>query len=153
MGEIYIAINEKNNKKYIGQAVCQLSNGRKWGSIKRWENHVKKAQKNICECRLLENAIQKYNSHNFTIIIIKECPIHELNYWEDYYIKKFDTIAPNGYNLMTGGGNGRIHSQETKNRMSLSRIGKKHSDIVKKKIGLSQKNKKIFAPKSSPKAK
>jgi len=37
-GEIYMITNTHTNKKYIGQAVCYLSNGRRWGTDKRWKN-------------------------------------------------------------------------------------------------------------------
>lgn len=143
MGEIYISVNEKNGKMYIGQAVCQFSNGRKWGAVRRWRNHVKKAERNICECRLIENAIRKHGADSFTLIIIHECPVEELNYWEEFYIRNYDTIAPKGYNLMSGGGNGRKHSDQTKLKMSITRTGKTHSELTKQRIGYSHKGKKI----------
>jgi group I intron endonuclease len=141
MGEIYMAVNTTNSKKYVGQAVCWFSNGRKWGSIKRWRNHVERSLRGICECRALENAIRKYGDESFTLLILEECPVEELNYWEDYYIREYDTIAPNGYNLMSGGGNGRIHHQETRAKMSETRTGKKHSETTKQRMSLAQMGK------------
>jgi group I intron endonuclease len=140
-GEIYMITNKKNKKKYIGQAVCFLSNGRKWGTEKRWKTHLYQADNNKCECRLLENAIRKYGSGEFDITVLIECGIHELNDLEDSYIKEIGTLFPNGYNLMTGGGNGRIHSIESKKMMSITRTGKIHTQQTKNKISESQKGK------------
>jgi len=58
-------------------------------------------------------------------------------------MEKFNSLVPNGYNLMTGGGNGRIHSESTKQKMSETRTGKKHTDITKKRISEAHKGKKI----------
>jgi group I intron endonuclease len=145
MGEIYMAVNTSNSKKYIGQAVCRFSNGRKWGATKRWKQHVARSLRGICECRALENAIRKYGDETFTLIILEECPVEELNYWEDYYIREYDTIAPNGYNLMGGGGNGRIHHQETRAKMSETRTGKKHSEVTKQRMRVAQLGKVVSA--------
>ena len=40
---------------------------------------------------------------------------------------------------MTGGGNGRRHSLETRNLMSITRTGKHHSEITKEKMSKSLK--------------
>ena len=100
-GEIY-CLTSPSGKKYVGQCVKQLSSGKKWGYIQRWKDHIRDANsKNYC--RQLNNAINKYGSENFTIEVIKECNIYELNYYEEYYIKLYNTLSPNGYNLTSGG--------------------------------------------------
>ena len=67
---------------------------------------------------------------------------------EQYYIKLFKTLWPNGYNL-TEGGDGCVHCEETRKKMSQSRSGEKnhfygkhHSDETKKKIGEKSKGRK-----------
>jgi group I intron endonuclease len=134
-GEIYIITNKINKKKYIGQAVCYLSNGRNWGSHKRWLKHIYQAITNKCECRALENAIRKYGQQSFDVNVLIECGIHELNQLEDEYINEYNTLTPNGYNLMTGGSNGRRHCLETRQKMTNTRIGKIHKQSTKDKIG------------------
>ena len=52
---------------------------------------------------------------------------------EQYYIKLFKTLWPNGYNL-TEGGDGGILCEETKRKLSNSHKGKQLSDETKKKI-------------------
>ena len=138
-GVIYLITNKINNKQYVGQAINISSNGRIWGSKRRWQKHVSMARNNKCECYVLENAIRKYDSANFIVEDIIECPIDELNINETKYINYYNTLAPNGYNLMTGGSNGRKHSEITRTKMSQTRIGKKHSEETKKKISASHK--------------
>lgn len=142
-GVIYLIENIKNNKKYIGQAVNFLSSGRKWGSEGRWKSHIKQATNGSCECRLLENAIRKYGVENFVVKDLLECKTEELNLNEIKLIEKYNTLYPNGYNLMTGGGNGRLHSEETKKLMSKSRTGKTHSELTKERIGNSNRGLKV----------
>ena len=73
---------------------------------------------------------------------------------EQYYIKFFKTLWPNGYNL-TEGGDGVIPCEETKKKMSQSRSGEKnhfygkhHSDESKRKI--SESNKELKAGEKNP---
>ena len=68
---------------------------------------------------------------------------------EQYYIKVFKTLWPNGYNL-TEGGDGVIPCEETKKKMSESRSGEKHhffgkhlSDETKQKISETKKGKQL----------
>ena len=120
-GEIY-CITSPSDKKYIGQCVKKLSNGKNWGYIQRWRDHIRDSTgKNYC--RLLNNAIKKYGSKSFKIEVIKECNISELNYYEEYYIKLFNSMTPNGYNLTSGGSN-CFQSDETRQLKRESMIGK-----------------------------
>lgn len=141
-GTIYLITNIINGKMYIGQTVNYLSNGKKWGVINRWKKHVKNSENENPECRLIGSAIKKYGKDNFSIQELIICNIEHLNYYEYDFINLYNTLSPNGYNLISGGKNGRFHSEETKKLMSLTRTGKKHSEETKIKIGLSHKNKK-----------
>lgn len=140
-GVIYKITNIQNKKLYIGQAVNYTTDGRKWGSKRRWKSHIYRAKSNKCECRLLENAIRKYGEDSFIIEDIQDCKITELNYYENKYVEEFNSISPNGYNLMEGGGNGRRHHITTRNKMSKTRTGKKHSKETKDLISKAHKNK------------
>lgn len=143
-GVIYVATNRKNGKQYVGQAVSHLAgSGRAWGSNRRWQKHVKCAQSGKTECRLLECAIRKYGPESFTVEDVLECDISDLNQGEIDFIEKLNTLAPHGYNLMTGGGNGRHHSLETRKKISVVGKGRIHSDETKKKIGLGNSGKTV----------
>ena len=136
-GEIY-CLTSPSGKKYVGQCVKQLSSGKKWGYIQRWKDHIRDANsKNYC--RKLNNAINKYGSENFTIEVIKECNIYELNYYEEHYIKLYNTLSPNGYNLTSGGSICR-QSEETQILKRKSMIGKNVGKIFPKRQRLREED-------------
>ena len=79
---IYKITNKQNGKAYIGQSIhCG----------KRLDEHCKGNQ-------LIDEVIQVEGIENFTFEILKEVNKQELSIWEDYYILKYNTIFPNGYN-------------------------------------------------------
>lgn len=79
---IYKITNKNNGKSYIGQSIhCG----------KRLDEHCKGEQ-------LIDNVIQIEGVSNFTFNVLKEVDKSELSYWEDYYIIKYNTMFPNGYN-------------------------------------------------------
>lgn len=55
---------------------------------------------------------------------------------ESYYIEKFNTLIPHGYNINPNGGNFSNNklSEETKRKMSQSHKGKKHNEETKEKL-------------------
>lgn len=65
---------------------------------------------------------------------------------EIYYINKYNSIVPNGYNLRGGGNNGGKHNEETKKKISETlknrtdivrnnhQLGKPHTEEEKNKI-------------------
>lgn len=125
-GIIYLITNIKNKKKYVGASFGTLSN--------RWKWHLSKAHINKKKGSLAE-AILKYGSENFTKRIIKRS--NELSKDERLYIKRYNTIAPDGYNLATGGigyGNlGRKISIDGKKFKNLKEASK-HFNISYKKF-------------------
>lgn len=141
-GEIYLLTNKNNNKRYVGQALAYLADGRKNGAAKRFEIHVKRAENN-CQtgCRVLEAAIRKYGAAAFRVEVLLQCNREELNFYEDKFVEAYNTRVPNGYNLLSGGGNGRVHSEETRAKMSATRTGKTHSTETKKRMSDTSKGK------------
>ena len=94
MKAIYKITNNINNKVYIGQSV---------DPNKRFQSHISRS-KNPVEDRdgsALHWAMHKYGIDNFTMEI--------LGWYEDYnekekeFIKKYNSISPNGYNILKGG--------------------------------------------------
>ena len=86
---IYIITNDINNKVYIGQ-----SNDPKY----RFNQHCRPNNDNS----LIDLAIQKYGKEHFTMSIL-EGPIRNYNEREKYYILKYNSLRPNGYNILEGG--------------------------------------------------
>ena len=108
MGYIYVVQNKVNNKKYIGQSQQKDINS-------RWSSH--KNLKHNTVGQILLNAYKKYGIDNFTYKIICICFDEDTNKYEKEYIKKYNTIYPNGYNLLQGGDNHK-HNEYTKKIIS-----------------------------------
>lgn len=119
------------DKVYIGQTTGDLST-RLQGHFYKSENGFKYA---------ISEAIRKYGQTHFTIEEIDSAKtLEELNEKEVYWIAFYNSIAPHGYNLCSGGKNFKM-SDETKKKMSEAGKGKipwnvgiEHSDETKKKI-------------------
>lgn len=90
---IYKITNLITNKIYIGQSIdCQ----RRW-----WEHKARAFDKNNnCFNKPLYRSIRKYGIENFLFEIIKECEPNELNEYEAYYISLYNSVIPNGYNIL-----------------------------------------------------
>lgn len=79
---IYKYTNKTNGKCYIGQSIhCG----------KRFDEHYAGGQ-------YIDQVLREEGIDNFTYEILTECNKNELDYWEDYYIAKYNSMYPNGYN-------------------------------------------------------
>lgn len=139
-GEIYLIRNKTSQKGYIGQALKEVGFTRqKWGAQGRWKSHVTEALKGSKDhCTYLNNAIRKYGEEDFEITVLCECADQEeMNQKEDEFIKQYNTMAPDGYNLREGGAKGKA-SEESRKKQSESRTGKKHSEQTKENISKGQ---------------
>ena len=120
--EIYKITNLTSGKVYVGQAVSHILNHKRYrpyGREGRFRCHISEAfstKKN--QCHYLNNAIRKYGVDDFVLELIEYCEISESNDKEFYYIKKFTSLYPYGFNLKNGGGNVFTHSEESKKRVS-----------------------------------
>lgn len=101
-----------NGEKYIGQTSNSLS--------RRHNNHKYGSKRSLID--------RKLKTHNYTLEVIDELPIEELDFAEIYYIKHFNTLSPNGLNLTEGGGGtrGKSCSEETKKMISEANSGDNH---------------------------
>ena len=116
MGFIYCITCTTNNKKYIGCTKEPDPNI-------RWKRHLS-AIKYGRGCPLLSKSVNKYglDSLKFEVLII--CFDEDLYKHEIEYIKKYNSLAPNGLNAHEGGETGGMFK------------GHKHSEETKRKIGL-----------------
>jgi len=109
----------------------------KRSSRKRWIGHCSKGS----GCLALKAAIAKYGIENFEIVeIYVAFSFEELIRAEKYFIKKFNTVSPNGYNL-TLGGEGMSPSEETRQKISASNKGRRHTEEARKKMSIAKKGK------------
>lgn len=88
---IYKITNLSNNKIYIGQSINIAA---------RWEEHLYWSSNSECP---IHRALRKYGVNKFSFEIIEECPKEELDTREIYWIKYYNSLSPNGYNLTPGG--------------------------------------------------
>lgn len=95
MTGIYCFKNLINNKCYIGQAK---------DITRRYKEHLKRFN-SFEEQSLLHKAMQKYGLENFSFFVVQECSVEELNELEKKFIKIYNSIVPNGYNITLGGYN------------------------------------------------
>ena len=125
IGYIYLIIDLTNWKKYVGQH----------------HYHLEKLDSNYHGSGRIISKIYKKRPETLKEVYLKTCYTQEeLNEWEKYYIKFYNTLWPNGYNLSEGG-EGGIMCEEIRKKMSLSHKGqiphnkgKHYSEETKKKI-------------------
>ena len=89
---IYQIKNEVTGKVYIGQS----------NDInRRWTEHKSRAfdPNNNCYHKPLYLSMRKYGLEVFTLTILEECSLEELNEREAYYIQQYNSLVPNGYNV------------------------------------------------------
>jgi group I intron endonuclease len=96
--------NTVNGKRYIGQSSCD-------DIKKRWDTHQRMRKK--CLGTAIYRAYQKYGVDKFKYQIICICFDEDCNRFEEEYIKKYNTITPNGYNMKLLGGSYKV-SDETR---------------------------------------
>lgn len=107
---IYKITNKLNGKSYIGQSIhCD----------KRIEEHCRGKK------QFIDETIQLEGKENFTFELLEECDKNQLSEREDYYIAKYNTMFPNGYN--------KRWNTSFKNRLNIKEMSypiSKDSDII-----------------------
>jgi len=112
-GTIYLRFCRTTNKSYIGQTTRTVQ--------ERWRDRY-------TGCPLFGRVLKKYGMAGFdTAILARAENQDELDQLEATFIKVYNTIHPNGYNLRDGGfGNGK-HHPETLQKISKIFAGKHQS--------------------------
>lgn len=157
MYKIYLVTNLLNSKKYVGIT--------KFSIEERFLQHTKRGF-------LLTEAIKKYGKQKFSVELVEKVESSEKAYkLEQYYIEKYNTKSPNGYNLTNGGDGifgwevtekyrqecsdkvkqlhkekkvgmyGKTHTEETKKKMSESSKGKPKPWLIGRKVSEETKEK------------
>lgn len=130
-GFIYQIINNVNGQCYIGQTTSSVE--------KRFRCHLSPSS----NCKYLKNAIEKYGREAFSAITLhgvyasnKNELLEILERLEKQEIERFNSLAPDGYNILSGGRNSYRKSVPRKKkwkrtpasveRSAKSKTGKKH---------------------------
>lgn len=134
---VYVHINKINGKMYVGQTIYGDNPN------KRWMNGY-----GYKECPLFWRAIQKYGWDNFEHeVVASKLTKQEADAFEKRLIECLKTKErDHGYNLTDGGdgSSGFNFSAETRNKLSVARTGKKHTEQVRKKMSDSAKKHKVY---------
>lgn len=117
---IYKAQNKIDGKIYVGQTSKSLP---------------KRLSRHLCGKTYFSNALRKYGIGSFDFSVVDATDDRRLLCEkEKYWIKLFNCMYPNGYNLTSGGEESFSHSEDTKQRMSKSKKGQRLSEDAKRKI-------------------
>jgi group I intron endonuclease len=132
---IYKIENIINGKIYIGRSK---------NIEKRWFEHKRELKHNSHHSRKLQNAVNKYGIENFIFSIIEEAKESDIVRLEQEYLDLYNSVD-DGYNIiktasplapyrqvssdtkakLSAAAKGKIRSQETKLKLSRSKLGKK----------------------------
>ncbi|QIG60125.1 GIY-YIG catalytic domain-containing endonuclease [Dishui Lake large algae virus 1] len=98
-GQIYCIKNTINTLAYIGQTV-KYRKSVKFGYEKRFKEHL--AYSTTKKASIFGKAILEIGKDNFYIELLEECDINITDYRERYWIDAYNTLYPNGYNVLYG---------------------------------------------------
>lgn len=94
MIDIYLITNLINGKQYVGKT--------QRGYLIRFKQHCEAY--NNGNRTYISRAINKYGKENFKVELIKQVEDDSWEYWENYYIKYYNThYTVGGYNITWGG--------------------------------------------------
>ena len=110
-GIIY-KITSPSGKVYVGQ------------TVRSFEKRMREHKRDSSCCTLIKRAIDKYGNEMVYEIIEEDVPQEHLDDREIYWIKELNSLAPDGYNLNTGG---RFYeaTQEVKDNVQMAKIKSK----------------------------
>jgi group I intron endonuclease len=137
---IYVILNTKNGKVYIGQA----ANFRQ-----RWNAHKSRLNKGHHQNHHLQAAWNKYGAKAFKFQKLEYCPIEKLDEREQHYL---DVYMAKGicYNIAKNAqsaGRGLKLSEETKRKISVANKGKPRSLETRQRMSEANRRR-IFSPET-----
>ena len=127
--KVYKITNSVNDKVYIGITENLRT---------RWNIHKSHVRNKLN--RPLYNAMNKYGIDKFKITTICSTKTREdMGIIEQQLIKEHNTMAPNGYNLTTGGEMAYTVSEETREKQRQRSLGRTHTKESRQKMSESLK--------------
>lgn len=139
MPRIYKITNTINDKSYVGVTKTSLE--------KRMSSH--KAEANMGNKKDLYSDMRLYGIINFSYELLEECEEEIMFERERFYIQKFKTIIPDGYNATDGGSKGNKQSESSSEKKSKFHT-KRWKSVNKKEF--SEKMKQMFSKKENKEA-
>ena len=141
---IYKITNKITGKVYIGKTVNNIEH--------RFEQHKENCKRET-NLMYLYASMRKYGVDNFEIEFVDSVDSNDWKYWENYYIKKFNShYSMGGYNLTWGGDYNpmddpecykhfldKVHSEEFIEKQRVNGLERKHSESSKLKMSKIQK--------------
>lgn len=114
---VYKLTNSVTGKSYIGQTTQNI--------VERFQDHRARAKGAEKNRSAIHHAIARYGWETFHKSVIEICQSQEeLDSAEQHWIKFFNTIAPNGYNIAAGGSGGGAMTAEIKEKIAKAKRGK-----------------------------
>lgn len=104
MKNIYVIKNKINNKLYVGATKMNVA--------QRFHRHA--ANKGS-----FGDEIRRFEIESFSVTLLESC-----SFWEEretFYIEKFNSIFPNGYNKKRGGNKGSYYNKKNNNNNAAAR--------------------------------
>ena len=110
-GTIYCIENTLDDKMYIGQTVD-------------FERRMYQYATGTCHDGYIRRAIVKHGWKHFSVKVVEEIPVEDLDEAERFWIAFLDTMSPNGYNLRSGGHGGSfsLETRELLRESALRRV-------------------------------
>jgi len=121
MGFIYKITNKISKKCYIGET-------KESSPEIRWKQHIYTISRGR-GCPALQDAVIKYGIENFTFEVLIICFDENRFAHERNYIKKYNSVVPNGYNILEGGEGGGF-----KGKHHTSEVCEKISEVTRKRF-------------------
>lgn len=120
---VYMGICDENNYTYIGKTDNSIR-----GRVRREFQGLKNKDKEKFNNKKMQIDFDKYGEEHFSWYLLCKCSGDEAIYIEDYYIKKFNSIAE-GYNNRYGDIN-KIKCYEDTKRIALGKVDNEIRNIL-----------------------
>lgn len=125
---IYAIVHIETGRQYIGSAV---------NIAQRWKIHRHGLSHKKHHSAVMQRAWDKYGAEAFSFVVLEVVDNKaDLLKREQHWIDTSACLAPNGFNICPTAGSsfGRVFSQETRKKMSDSRMGKRPSDESRRRM-------------------
>lgn len=131
MSVVYLVTNKVDGSAYVGQTSQPVR--------LRWGQHCSMGSGTNT---LIKQAIRSFGKQSFDVQVLEtsECPM-TISFLETYYIKKYNTLAPNGYNSLLSGNIYTSMTPEVRAKISKALKGRPLALSTRRKMAATRKKK------------